>query len=70
MDLRTIKSRIKEGGIRNVDEFERDVLLMFANAMLYNEPTTEVHRMAEEVSLEIGSSFASSGIGGGRLGER
>ncbi|KAL7413549.1 hypothetical protein BDY24DRAFT_388892 [Mrakia frigida] len=52
MDLRTIKSRIKDGAIGNVDEFERDMLLMFANAMLYNERETEVHRMAEEMMGE------------------
>lgn len=30
MDLKTIKLRIKDGTISNIDEFERDILLMFA----------------------------------------
>lgn len=51
MDLRSIRVRIKDGGIREIDEFERDMVLMFANAMLYNEKGSDVHRMAEEVSF-------------------
>jgi bromodomain-containing protein 8 len=50
MDLRTIKNRIRDGQIGTIDEFERDVVLMFTNAMLYNEKGSDVHRMAEEVS--------------------
>jgi hypothetical protein len=30
MDLKTIKGRIRDGAITTIDEFERDVLLMFA----------------------------------------
>lgn len=51
MDLKAIKARIKDGKISNVDEFERDVQLMFTNAMLFNEPASDIHRMADEVSL-------------------
>lgn len=51
MDLKTIKSRIKDGLISNSLEFQRDVYLMFANAMMYNRPGSDVYHMAEEVSL-------------------
>lgn len=50
MDLKTIKARVKEGTIANSLEFQRDVYLMFANAMVYNRPGSEIHAMAEEVS--------------------
>lgn len=50
MDLKAIKARIKDGKIANVDEFERDILLMFTNAMLFNEPTSDIHGMADAVS--------------------
>ena len=51
MDLKTIKSRIKDGLISNSLEFQRDVYLMLANAMMYNRPGSDVYHMAEEVSL-------------------
>ena len=50
MDLKTIKARVKDGTISNALEFQRDIYLMFANAMIYNRPGSEIHAMAEEVS--------------------
>ncbi|KAK7695845.1 hypothetical protein QCA50_000483 [Cerrena zonata] len=52
MDLKTIKSRVKDGLITNSSEFQRDVYLMFANAMMYNRPGSEIYNMAEEMMLE------------------
>ena len=52
MDLKTIKSRVKDGWITNSSEFQRDVYLMFANAMMYNRPGSEIYNMAEEMMLE------------------
>lgn len=49
MDLKTIKSRVKDGLISNSLEFQRDIFLMFANAMMYNRPGSEIYNMAEEV---------------------
>jgi bromodomain-containing protein 8 len=49
MDLKTIKARIKDGGIVNSLEFQRDVYLMFANAMMYNRPKSDIYTMTEEV---------------------
>lgn len=56
MDLKTIKARVKEGTISNSLEFQRDIYLMFANAMIYNRPGSEIYAMAEEVRTlhEIG----------------
>ncbi|THH28946.1 hypothetical protein EUX98_g5233 [Antrodiella citrinella] len=52
MDLKTIKARVKDGVISNSLEFQRDVYLMFANAMMYNRPGSEIYNMAEEMMLE------------------
>ncbi|KAI9001011.1 Bromodomain-containing protein [Trametes punicea] len=51
MDLKTIKSRVKDGLITNSLEFQRDIYLMFANAMMYNRPGSEIYNMAEEMML-------------------
>ncbi|KAK4689878.1 bromodomain-containing protein 8, partial [Tremellales sp. Uapishka_1] len=52
MDLKTIKSRIRDGHISTIDEFERDILLMFANAMMYNTPKSPIYKMTEEMLRE------------------
>ncbi|KAJ4478152.1 hypothetical protein J3R30DRAFT_3702892 [Lentinula aciculospora] len=52
MDLKTIKSRIKDGVISNSQEFQRDIYLMFANAMMYNRPGSDVYNMTEDMMLE------------------
>ncbi|KDQ21046.1 hypothetical protein BOTBODRAFT_27062 [Botryobasidium botryosum FD-172 SS1] len=52
MDLKTIKSRIKDGLIANSTEFQRDIYLMFANAMMYNRPNSDIYQMAEEMMME------------------
>ncbi|TBU49535.1 hypothetical protein BD309DRAFT_947080 [Dichomitus squalens] len=51
MDLKTIKSRVKDGLISNSLEFQRDIFLMFANAMMYNRPGSEIYNMAEEMMV-------------------
>ncbi|RXW24659.1 hypothetical protein EST38_g1145 [Candolleomyces aberdarensis] len=52
MDLKTIKGRVKDGAISNSREFQRDVYLMFANAMMYNRPGSDVYTMAEDMMLD------------------
>ncbi|KAF9222004.1 Bromodomain-containing protein [Gyrodon lividus] len=52
MDLKTIKARVKDGIISNSLEFQRDVYLMFANAMMYNRPGSDIYQMAEEMMIE------------------
>lgn len=51
MDLKLIKQRIKEGAIASMPELRHALSLMFANALMYNRPDTEVHRMANEMRL-------------------
>eukprot|EP00249_Psilotum_nudum_P010059 c22307_g1_i1 orf=128-1282(+) len=50
MDLGTVRSRLeaKDGsGYRHGREMYEDVRLVFRNAMMYNESTTDVHKMAK-----------------------
>lgn len=49
MDLKTIRNRIKDGTITTIDEFERDIRLMFANATVYNARGSQVWEMAKEM---------------------
>lgn len=49
MDLKTIKAKVKDGAITSSLEFQRDVYLMFANAMMYNRPNSNVYRLTEQV---------------------
>ncbi|KXN89621.1 Bromodomain-containing protein 8 [Leucoagaricus sp. SymC.cos] len=52
MDLKTIKGRLKDGLITNSLEYQRDIFLMFANAMMYNRPGSDVYHMAEDMMHE------------------
>lgn len=51
MDLKVIKQRIKDGQISSSLELRWALSLMFANALMYNHPGTEVHRMANEMRM-------------------
>jgi len=53
MDLKTIKARVRDGMISNSLEFQRDIYLMFANAMMYNRPGSDVYLMAESVRPKL-----------------
>ena len=58
IDLKSIKTKVKDGVIASSLEFQRDIYLMFANAMIYNRPGSDVYSMAEEVRLCIVTSFS------------
>ncbi|KAK9702118.1 hypothetical protein K7432_011406 [Basidiobolus ranarum] len=53
MDLKSIKQRIREGVITTTDEFHRDILLMFQNALMYNKTDSEVYNMAMEMRDQV-----------------
>lgn len=53
MDLQTIKRKIENGTIRSTVEFQRDIMLMFQNAIMYNSADHDVHQMAVEMQKEI-----------------
>lgn len=46
MDLSTIKKNLIDGKITTTQEFWRDLLLMFQNAMIYNMKGSEIYNMA------------------------
>lgn len=53
MDLSTIKKNIENGTIRTTNEFQRDMMLMFQNALMYNSADHDVYRMAEEMRDDV-----------------
>lgn len=50
MDLGTIKSKLEKNMYLATEEFAADVRLTFANAMLYNPPSNNVHQMAKKLN--------------------
>lgn len=52
MDLQTIRKNIETGAIRTTAEFQRDVLLMFNNAIMYNKTNDHVYNMAKQMQQE------------------
>jgi len=57
MDLTSIKKRIENGTIRTTIEFQRDIMLMFQNAIMFNNANHDVHRMAVEMQKETLASI-------------
>ncbi|OPJ87975.1 bromodomain-containing protein 8 [Patagioenas fasciata monilis] len=53
MDLTSIKRRLSKGHIQSMIQFQRDLMLMFQNAMMYNSSDHHVYRMAVEMQREV-----------------
>ena len=47
INLSMIKKNIEKGLIRTTSEFQRDMMLMFTNAIMYNNKNQDVYQMAE-----------------------
>ncbi|KAG8228264.1 hypothetical protein J437_LFUL006231, partial [Ladona fulva] len=52
IDLHTIKKNVENGIIRTTTHFQRDVMLMFLNAIMYNSSDHDVHRMSLKMQEE------------------
>ncbi|XP_046383670.1 titin homolog isoform X2 [Ischnura elegans] len=52
VDLYTIKKNVENGVIRTTQHFQRDVMLMFLNAIMYNSSDHDVHRMSLQMQEE------------------
>ncbi|KAL4705077.1 hypothetical protein ACJJTC_002725, partial [Scirpophaga incertulas] len=52
MDLSTIRRNIDTGFVRTTSEFQRDILLMLSNALMYNSSEHSVYTMAKEMQEE------------------
>ena len=53
IDLTTIKKNIETGITRTTKEFQRDIMLMFTNALMYNSTNHNIHRIALEMFKEV-----------------
>nr|XP_032650630.1 bromodomain-containing protein 8-like [Chelonoidis abingdonii] len=53
MDLTNIKRRLSKGQIWTTAQFQRDLMLMFQNAVMYNSSDHHVHRMAVEMQQDV-----------------
>ncbi|KNC85934.1 hypothetical protein SARC_01881 [Sphaeroforma arctica JP610] len=53
MDLNTIKKRLDDGTISTTVEFRRDLMLVFTNAMMYNESGHDVYIMAHDMKVDV-----------------
>ncbi|CAN8023695.1 unnamed protein product [Ixodes persulcatus] len=53
MDLMTIKKNIESGYIKTTLQFQRDMMLMFQNAIMYNSSDHDVFHMAIEMQKEV-----------------
>lgn len=53
MDLSAIKKNIETGVIRSTTEFQRDMMLMFTNAIMYNSSDHNVYSMAREMYDDV-----------------
>lgn len=53
MDLQCIRKKIENSTIKTTAEFQRDMMLMFQNAIMYNSVNHDVHQMAVEMQKEI-----------------
>lgn len=52
MDLQTIRKNIESGVIKTTQEFQRDVMLMLHNAIMYNKTNCTVFNMTRELQQE------------------
>ncbi|XP_022106721.1 bromodomain-containing protein 8-like isoform X6 [Acanthaster planci] len=53
MDLITIKKNIENGMIRTTEQFHRDMMLMFQNAIMYNNADQHVHQIATVMQADV-----------------
>ena len=53
IDLTMIKKNIENGTIRTTSEFQRDMMLMFTNAIMYNNSDHDVYIMAQEMYSDV-----------------
>ncbi|XP_070541161.1 bromodomain-containing protein 8-like isoform X20 [Ptychodera flava] len=53
MDLSTIKKNLESGQLRTTSEFQRNIMLMFQNAIMYNSSDHDVYHMAIEMQRDV-----------------
>lgn len=58
MDLQRVRKRIENGEISDSNSLQRDLLLIFQNAMMYNSSKTDIYRMAFEMQRDVNQQVA------------
>ncbi|XP_063148118.1 bromodomain-containing protein 8-like [Candoia aspera] len=53
VDLSSIKRNLSKGRIQHMVQFQRDLMLMFQNAIMYNNANHHIHRIAVEMQQEV-----------------
>ncbi|XP_062943710.1 bromodomain-containing protein 8-like [Cynocephalus volans] len=53
MDLTTLKRNLSKGRICTMAQFQRDLMLMFQNAVMYNDSDHHVYHMAVQMQREV-----------------
>lgn len=53
MDLTTLRKNVESGVVTSTEQFHREMLLIFVNAIMYNSSKHEVYQMAKEISSEF-----------------
>ena len=51
-DLKTIRNGVRDSVIKNSLQFHREIMKMFANAMMFNSPGSTVGQMTSEYAME------------------
>ncbi|KAI8608595.1 hypothetical protein BC830DRAFT_1154653 [Chytriomyces sp. MP71] len=54
-----IKNRIRDGEISTMEEFQKDILQMLANAVMFNDENSEISHMAKSLKLVVESELAA-----------
>ncbi|MBW0484559.1 hypothetical protein O181_024274 [Austropuccinia psidii MF-1] len=52
MDLRTLAKKLRDGKVTTTEEYRRDLMLMLANAVMFNHQDSEVSKNAKELMVE------------------
>ena len=53
IDFSQIKSLIKERKINSILELKQKLLLMFSNALIYNPPNHDIHKITIKIKDEV-----------------
>lgn len=53
MDLQTVEKKLKREVYSSDEEFEKDIMLIWNNALFFNEEGTDVHFFAQEMKKEF-----------------
>lgn len=62
MDTGTIRQRLNDGVYQNFAEFQRDLNLVWSNAMTYNPPNDPVHKWAKDFQAQTHALYGEFGL--------